>query len=59
VFSNKGERVIDPNPQLSNNTFDPDHDHAAALYILVDIHGIVKVPMVGKFKLEGLTPPAG
>jgi len=54
VFSNKGERLIDPNPELSAN---PGQNPMARqqFYYLVDLDGVVKFPMVGALKLEGLT----
>jgi polysaccharide export outer membrane protein len=54
VFSNKGERLIDPNPELSAN---PSQNSAARQQFnyLVDLEGVVKFPMVGALKLEGLT----
>jgi polysaccharide export outer membrane protein len=54
VFSNKGERLIDPNPELSAN---PSQNNAARQQFnyLVDLDGVVKFPMVGALKLEGLT----
>jgi polysaccharide export outer membrane protein len=54
VFSNKGERLIDPNPELTAN---PGQVTSARqqFYYLVDLEGIVKFPMVGTVKLEGLT----
>ncbi len=55
VFSNKGERVIDPNPQLSNSANQPVTTSPQFFSYLVDLNGIVKFPMVGELKLEGLT----
>ena len=54
VFSNKGERLIDPNPELSAN---PGQNIATRQQFnyLVDLDGVVKFPMVGALKLEGLT----
>jgi polysaccharide export outer membrane protein len=54
VFSNKGERLIDPNPELSAN---PSQNSAARQQFnyMVDLDGVVKFPMVGALKLEGLT----
>lgn len=56
IYSNKGERLIDPNPGLSqtnqtnNNTNEEDEPEYN-----VDLNGTVKLPMVGEFKVEGLT----
>jgi polysaccharide export outer membrane protein len=57
VYSNKGERIIDPNPELSNpgtTTSTPNQGRPQITY-LVDLNGIVKFPVVGEMKLEGLT----
>jgi polysaccharide export outer membrane protein len=53
VYSNNGERIIDPDYKLaetlpSSSTARPDPDY------LIDINGIVKMPLVGEIKLEGL-----
>ena len=55
VFSNKGERVIDPNPQLSNSSVNQVTTSQSFFSYLVDLNGIAKFPMVGDLKLEGLT----
>jgi len=56
VYSNKGEKLIDPNPELTNlpssqqnniEREDPNY--------LVDLQGVAKFPMIGEIKLEGLT----
>lgn len=55
VFTNKGERIIDPDlellkdipAQVGNLRADPNY--------LVDVNGMVKLPMVGELKLVGLT----
>jgi len=54
VFSNKGERLIDPNPELSAR---PEQNSTARQQFnyLVDLEGVVRFPMVGALKLEGLT----
>lgn len=55
VFTNGGELIIDPEFKLlkdmptQNNNFVPDPD------FLVDIRGVAKFPMIGEFKVEGLT----
>jgi len=58
IFSNNGERLIDPNPDMSgqnnsnnNNTQQGDD----AIHYLVDIKGVAKLPLVGEIHLEGLT----
>ena len=55
VFSNKGERLIDPNPELSNTVNSQNSTSVKEFTYLVDIHGIVKFPMVGELKVDGLT----
>lgn len=55
VYTSKGELIIDPDlkllkeipAQTGNLRADPDY--------LVDINGVVKFPMVGELRLEGLT----
>jgi polysaccharide biosynthesis/export protein len=54
IYSNKGERLIDPNPAISqtnqtNNTSDEEPEYS------VDLAGTVSLPMIGAFKIEGLT----
>lgn len=55
VFSNKGERLVDPNPELSNSVNNANSIVKNEVNYLVDLNGIVKLPMVGELKLEGLT----
>lgn len=55
VFSNKGERLIDPNPQLSNAAANQTPATSQQFTYLVDLNGIAKFPMVGELKLESLT----
>ncbi len=55
VFSNKGERVIDPNPELSSTNPAQGTANRQQFTYLVDLNGLVKFPMVGEMKLEGLT----
>lgn len=55
VYTSDGELIIDPDlkllkeipPQVANTRPDPSY--------LVDINGVVKLPMIGEIKLEGLT----
>lgn len=55
VYTSKGELIIDPDLKLlkeipvQTGNLRPDPDY------LVDINGVVKLPMVGELKLEGLT----
>jgi polysaccharide biosynthesis/export protein len=56
MFSNKGERIIDPNPDLSNNRSNQQNMQGQQqLTYLVDLNGVSKFPMVGELKVEGLT----
>ncbi len=50
----KGERVIDPNPQISNSQTTATTSQQPFTY-LIDLNGIAKFPMVGELKLEDLT----
>lgn len=54
VYSNKGERLIDPNPELTNTNTNQDKTEEEITY-LVDLNGYAKFPMVGSLKLDGLT----
>ena len=55
VYTNRGERIIDPDLLLmkdmpvQNTETRPDPDY------LVDVNGVVKFPMIGEIKMEGLT----
>ncbi len=56
VYTNKGERIIDPNPELSNpgNNLN-NQDNRPEVKYMVDLNGIVKFPVAGEMKMEGLT----
>jgi polysaccharide export outer membrane protein len=58
VYSNGGERLIDPNPELRNvnpnMTRQQTNVENRPIY-LIDINGIIKLPMVNEVKVEGLT----
>ncbi len=57
VFTNKGERIIDPDfllQQQSTANSQQTNKAEPPLY-LVDLQGVLKLPMVGEMKLEGLT----
>lgn len=58
VYSNSGERLIDPYPELRNVNPNMTRQQSNAenkpIY-LIDVNGIIKVPMVNEVKLEGLT----
>ncbi len=55
VYSNKGERLIDPVPELSRTTTNIQDDKENDPSYLVDLKGIVRFPMVGAVQLDGLT----
>lgn len=55
VHSNKGERLIDPVPELSRTNANVQDDKENDPSYLVDLNGIVRFPMVGEVQLEGLT----
>lgn len=56
IYSNKGERIVDPNPDFTTpvGTTSTQQNRQPVTY-LVDLNGIVKFPMVGELKMEGLT----
>lgn len=54
VYANKGERIIDPNPQLSQSTPEQMEEKPLERY-LVDLEGKAKFPVIGEIKVEGLT----
>jgi len=55
IFTNKGERIVDPNPQLTQTGNTGTATVPKEFHYLVDLNGIVKLPLIGEFKLEGLT----
>lgn len=55
VYSNKGEKLIDPNPELSNLTNNQNRTDKQQPNYLIDLQGVAKFPMIGELKLEGLT----
>lgn len=55
VYTNKGERLIDPDLELGRDGAGQNSSSARIMpSYLVDINGAVKFPMVGALKLEGL-----
>jgi polysaccharide export outer membrane protein len=55
VYSNGGERLIDNNPELSKinpNTQSSVEDEPT---YLIDLNGLIKLPLINEIKLEGLT----
>ena len=55
IFTNKGERAVDPNPEVSQSGNTAQKAAPKEFNYLVDLNGIVKFPMIGEFKMEGLT----
>jgi polysaccharide biosynthesis/export protein len=55
VYSNGGERLIDPNPELTKTNQNSQTNAEDKPLYLVDINGLIRIPMVGEVKLEGLT----
>jgi polysaccharide biosynthesis/export protein len=57
VFSNKGERIIDPNGELlkDQGTNTQTRENRAQPTYLVTVNGTVKFPMVDTVRLAGLT----
>lgn len=54
VFSNKGEKLIDPNPELTNAN-PSQKEKADKIKYLVTTDGTVKLPLIDKISVEGLT----
>ena len=54
VFSNNGEKLIEPNPELTEQG-QANKSEAKELQYLVDLNGVVKFPMIGEIKVEGLS----
>ncbi len=55
VFSNNGERLIDPNPQLSNTNSAARDREQDKIKFLVSFDGKARFPMIGEIYLEGQT----
>ncbi|MBP9926918.1 MAG: polysaccharide biosynthesis/export family protein [Cyclobacteriaceae bacterium] len=55
VYSNKGERLIDPNPELSQKNGTVQKEEEDEPVYLVDLKGTVRFPMVGEINLENFT----
>ena len=56
VFSNKGEKLIDPNPELTtlNQNVNNNNQEKTNTY-LVNLKGIAKFPVIGELHVEGLS----
>lgn len=55
VYTNGGERIIDPDLKLMKDMPVQNIDTKPDPDFLVDINGVVKFPMIGELKMEGLT----
>ncbi|GAB1445500.1 hypothetical protein MASR2M41_12020 [Flammeovirgaceae bacterium] len=53
IFSNNGERIVDPNQELANSPIQSGEKEK--LTYLVTTNGNVKLPMINEIRLEGLT----
>jgi polysaccharide export outer membrane protein len=54
VYTNHGEKIVDPN-QESFKEGAATMANAPGLHYLVDINGVVRLPLIGPVKVEGLT----
>ncbi len=55
VFTNDGERIIDPDLELTKDIPNQNQNQKETIQYLVDTKGIAKFPMIGVIHLEGLT----
>ena len=55
VYTNKGERIIDPNFEFSKELGNQNITTELVPRYLVDVNGLTKFPMIGEFKLQGLS----
>ncbi len=56
IYSNNGERLIDPNPDMSGqSSTNSTKQNEDEITYLVDVNGVAKLPLVGEIHLEGLT----
>lgn len=55
IYTHNGERLIDPDLQLMKDAPTQNLQTKPPVQYLVDINGVVKFPMVGEIRLEGLT----
>lgn len=54
VYTNNGERIIDPDLQLTKDGGTQNLNSRPVPNYLVDVAGIAKFPMIGQFKIDGL-----
>lgn len=57
VYTNKGERIIDPNFELVVEKMGNQAQGRPAPHYLVQVDSMVMLPIIGKVKLAGLTLP--
>jgi polysaccharide export outer membrane protein len=56
LYTNGGERIVDPNRESFSGEVNVESSSgSAAPQYLVDENGLVKLPLIGELKLEGLT----
>lgn len=59
IYSNGGEKLIDPSPELSNpsggTTGKTENAQSSSPKFQVDSNGLLKLPLIGEIKLEGLS----
>jgi polysaccharide export outer membrane protein len=55
VFTNQGEKIIDPNRESFKESAQSQPDQATAPTYLVDASGLAKFPMLNEINLESLT----
>jgi polysaccharide export outer membrane protein len=56
VYTNKGERIIDPDSELSKENGAPSQtQNKQTPSYVVDVNGNAKFPMIGEQRVEGLT----
>jgi polysaccharide biosynthesis/export protein len=55
VFTNKGEKIIDPDFRSSDTNPRGQSTQPVNPTYEIDVNGIAKLPMIGEVKLEGLT----
>ncbi|MBL0740072.1 polysaccharide biosynthesis/export family protein [Chryseolinea sp. Jin1] len=55
VYTSKGERLIDPDAKLVQETRSQETSSRPVPTYLVDVNGVCKFPMVGETKVEGLS----
>lgn len=55
VYSNQGERLVDPAPELRNLNAPTDEPTQSEITYLVNLQGVVRFPMIGEINLENFT----